>query len=197
MVQDKSSVINGETPNSEKGQPSTRRRLTWAYVAGFVDADGSIMITFQNKKMQYYSVMVEVSQKDPFILHELQKKFGGNVYDYMHKNKKYGDIPNSNWRIQNNIAYDFLVKIRKHLILKRKQADLAIKFQEHIRDWYKNNHKKCKPESGEKRLPQWVLNYREKMRSEMARLNSSKWSKPSSVATTESDDLERGCDSLN
>jgi len=192
----KSPLINGENPPKIKGQPSARRRLTRAYMAGFIDADGSIMITFSNKKKRHYIVAVSISQRDPEILYEIKEKFGGTVVDYKHKNKKYGNIPVCNWRIQGNMAADFLKRIRKHLIIKREQAELAIRFQQHLAKWYKKNHKGFNNKTGEKkRLPERVIQYREKMRMKMAMLNKSKLFKPLPAAETERGDAKWRSDS--
>ncbi len=189
----KPSIINGENPSKKLGQPSRSKRLSLAYTAGFIDADGAIVITrggekskrFKEKR-RWYSIFVTVSQKNPTILYLLQKKYGGNVQIHKRKAIDKNHKLAHTWRIQANQAYKFLKKIYPKLILKKRQARLAMMLQENI--W---KHKNKFANTGG--LPRKILDYREKLRQENKNLN-----KPFTLAETEFEGLlNRVSDSPN
>ena len=165
----------------EIGQPSGRKRLSRAYVAGFVDADGSIVISRSGKKKRWYITFVSVTQKNPKILYLLAEKYGGKVSIH---HKKDNPKVCSTWNVKAGDAYKMLKEIRPKLVLKKEQALIAMKLQENI---VKHRYKFIKVG-----LPKSILDYRESLRQQLKKLNQ-----PFSPAETEFKDPEMGSDSPN
>jgi hypothetical protein len=94
------------------------REIKLAWAAGFIDGEGCISIYHQRG---YYLVLT-VSQKSKKPLLELQKIFGGKLYNV--RNKKYWM-----WTLWGENAVPALVEMLPFLVLKKEQAKLAIKFQ--------------------------------------------------------------------
>lgn len=159
----------------DQRQPSGRRRLSLAYVAGFIDADGAIVISRggdRTHRHKWYNIFVTISQKEPEILYLIQEKYGGLTQ--IHNREKI-DINHKlahTWRIQSNQAYAFLKRIYPKLIIKRQQALLAMRLQENIL-----KHKNKFSNNG---LPVKILEYRESLRQQNKELNQ-----PFSPASTE------------
>jgi hypothetical protein len=165
----------------EIGQPSGRKRLSRAYVAGFIDADGSIVIMRSGKEKRWYVIFVTVTQKNPKILHLLSERYGGKVS--IHHKKDNPKIC-STWNVKAGDAYKMLQEIRPKLVLKREQALIAMRLQENI-----VKHKNKFTKVG---LPKSIIDYRESLRQQLKKLNQ-----PFSPAETEFKDPEMGSDSPN
>lgn len=130
---------------------------TTAYAAGIVDGEGSIVITVRkpNKKSRLKSrshqlgVVVANTRKE--LPEWLKMSFGGFVWP-QRSNRKRGWRVNWTWNIYANKAKEFLKLVLPFLILKKRQAELAIEFQE-IRSNY-GPRSKSKPEE-QLRLYDW------------------------------------------
>ena len=138
--------------------------LERAYLAGFVDADGCIAITKSTKgKYGYCGLSVHITQTKREVLDYWQRKVGlGGIYIMC----KGGDSANTSfqWVIYGKEAEEFIVSILQHLILKRRQADIALVFRKTIG-----------PQGGKGgRLPPHILRKREECRKAIARLNGRK-----------------------
>lgn len=107
------------------------RALKLSYAAGFVDGEGCIRISKRNPRngrSTSYNLLVMVTQKDGEIMDWFYGNFGGMVYL---KNKDtYGSDWIYEWRLNELQAYKFLKELLPFLRYKRKQAELAIQFQE-------------------------------------------------------------------
>ena len=107
-----------------------------SYVAGLVDADGSIIISkirvtkraFDNPS---YRLTVQVTNTYRPVLEMLVRRYGGHICD---KQLSVGSFftrkLHYNWSIGSNLAYKFLKVIQPHLIIKKEQANLGIDFWE-------------------------------------------------------------------
>src|SRR3990167_855180 len=123
-----------------------------AYAAGFFDGEGCVVIAKRIRKRQKtpeYVVVVTISQKVREPLEKLQEMFGGGIYE--NKSAKVWA-----WAIASNPACAFLKKIRRHLWVKRQQADLVIAFQRRF--------------SKRPRVTPKELAYRDAVRAQLARL---------------------------
>lgn len=92
-----------------------------AYAAGFLDGEGYIGI--------YKTLVhVEIDQCREEVITKLHDSFGGNKYlvKRSHRNPKWSDI--HRWRIYGEKAIEFLETCLPYLIVKRKEAEFAIKF---------------------------------------------------------------------
>lgn len=104
-----------------------------AYCAGLIDGEGCIFITRHRRKKYLhehgFGLMVSLNIIELKPIEFLVGVLGGNRYIYI--NKKYNYYMNS-WNMYGRAAADALKKIRKYLIVKKDQADVAIEFQNHL-----------------------------------------------------------------
>lgn len=92
-----------------------------AYVAGFFDGEGSISIKNPGKNTSY-RICISIAQKRPEPLFMIQARWGGSL------NKRDNNI--STLLMFSKKAVSFISDIYPYLVVKRKQAEIAIKFQE-------------------------------------------------------------------
>jgi len=103
-----------------------------AYFAGLIDGDGSIYIykTTPKKKngkvYKYLGVSISIQEHDMSVLVEGQKKWGGNLSTF--NGRGLGKKRVARWALPLSGTEAFLVDIFPYLRIKRKQAELAIKF---------------------------------------------------------------------
>lgn len=92
--------------------------LDTAYLAGFFDGEGCVSCTI------YGSLSVSVGQhaNSSAVLLRFQRRFGGNIAYKQTRNMAY-------WNISGSSAARFLEAVLPFLVVKRKQSELAIKFQ--------------------------------------------------------------------
>lgn len=96
-----------------------------AYVAGLIDGEGCIGIQKSSKHALYYvEVTIGMTSKALPVLTEMQKTFGGSLLKKRSKTDKWEEA--HNWRIGGEGAASFLTRIVPFLMLKRRQAELAI-----------------------------------------------------------------------
>ena len=119
------------------------KAIKLAYTAGIVDGEGSICIVKRRRhginsgRSTQYFILVSVVQKDGSVIDWLKGNFDGNV---VLKNKANdGSDWIYQWRIQDKKAYEFLKLIFPFLLVKKSQAELAIRFQERLKFARKKN----------------------------------------------------------
>lgn len=96
-----------------------------AYVAGLIDGEGCIGIQKNSKHDLYYTeVTIGMTSKALPILMEMKSTFGGGIQKKRDKTDRWEEA--HNWRIGGEGAASFLTKILPFLMLKRRQAELAI-----------------------------------------------------------------------
>ena len=107
------------------------KEIKLAYAAGFLDGEGCIRISKRNPRNGRsisYNLLVNISQKDGEVMDWLYGNFGGIVYL---KNKKADSTDwIYEWRITEKQAFNFLKEVFPFLKYKKKQAELAIQFQQ-------------------------------------------------------------------
>ena len=109
--------------------------LDLAYIAGFLDGDGSIMILTQKKsdmKSPYFVLTITIANTNEKVLFWLKKKIGGNLTTPKNRNIKskiIGWKKIQMWRIREKRAENLVRQLLPYLIIKIKQAKLALKFQ--------------------------------------------------------------------
>lgn len=99
-----------------------------AYIAGFFDGEGSVLIRCNSRKTNYGTtticeLAINLSNNDYEVLKFVRDKLGGRItrrYDRQH--------PHS-LRLESLKAVAFLEAIYPYLITKKKQAEIGIKFQ--------------------------------------------------------------------
>jgi hypothetical protein len=109
----------------------------WAYAAGLVDGDGSINISKERRYDRpnpfYFRVNVRVAQTDMAALIWLKEIFGGCIY---FQNRQRGNRKTCwCWSIRSRkLIVTFLESILPYLKIKQQQAQLCLKFYEHVRN---------------------------------------------------------------
>ncbi len=95
-----------------------------AYTAGIVDGEGCIHL--MKTKSRQYSIRVIVSNTNEWLIQWLKMEYGGVITKRQGKGKRKTVY---RWTIATARAADFLTIILPYLMLKRSQAELALKFQ--------------------------------------------------------------------
>lgn len=109
-----------------------------AYAAGFLDGEGHICIAYMiadpkrpsKTKYERYQLRVNISQGTPEVLHWFKERFGGSVHISTHKRPydKTRTYQRCNWVIGTKAASQFISLVRPYLIVKAKEADIALEF---------------------------------------------------------------------
>jgi hypothetical protein len=97
-----------------------------AYVAAYLDADGSIYMQMHTSKPGQIHLRVRlVAAKYPSTLEAIQGVYGGRLYSYQQTRAGLLGAHSLEWRGGNQIR-SLLQLIGPHIISKRKQADLLL-----------------------------------------------------------------------
>ena len=109
------------------------------YIAGYFDGEGCVTIQL-SKKGKCYSIQVSITSIDFEPLNTIHQIFNGTLI-YLKKSEKCKNWQNIwRWQVVSGDAYNFLITIQPYCILKKKQVDLAIEFQEYLQAT-KNNRR--------------------------------------------------------
>lgn len=112
-----------------------KRELTVAevaYLAAMVDGEGAISILRMRMKRPsgvylHYAVQVRIANTAAVLHDWIQERCGGAVYD--HSASPLGNRkPGYSWHLGGHAARAFLELVRPYLVIKGRQADLALKF---------------------------------------------------------------------
>jgi len=97
------------------------RQTDLAYLAGFFDGEGSVMLSLN--KSQGLSAGVSCSQNTQNVMYLFKRAFGGNVYSYVPKGRKRRIYQ---WRANGQVAIDFINLVHPWLIIKLFVAEEAL-----------------------------------------------------------------------
>ena len=114
------------------------------YVAGLFDGEGWITICKQKLGERgyghysphhvRYQLVAGVGMTHRPIIERLHAQFGGGLFINRSAQKKMPKSrPGYMWKVSSGPAADFLALLVQHLLVKKDEAELAIKFQAHIR----------------------------------------------------------------
>ena len=104
--------------------------VSYEYVAGFVDGEGCISLV-HNGTHKTVTLRISVANTNEEIMQTLHSQFGGYLSKATaHKNKPHWKSRYC-WELNNTQAAQLLYKIKDYLVVKRKQAALAIEFLEY------------------------------------------------------------------
>lgn len=133
------------------------KRTDLAYTAGIIDGEGCISIYhFKSKtSSRGYALVLEVSvtNTNEWLIHWLHFTFGGNVGPMKSKRPRSRDA--FYWRLLSKKAAEFLDLIMPYLKIKKPQAEIGIKFQEH--------HSKHKGRGHSKTQEDWIVEEAERV----------------------------------
>jgi len=107
------------------------KAIKLAYLAGFIDGEGCIMIAKRNPRLEgrinvSYSILLTISQKDGAIMDWLTGNFGGSV---QYKNKERDIYV---WNITHKKAAKVLKEVLPFIKYKRPQIEIAIRLQNRL-----------------------------------------------------------------
>lgn len=105
---------------AQKGLP------TDSYFAGFVDGEGCIGIV-DSYSSSLYHLQLTVSQVKPEVLRLLRRRFSGSVMKSALRSANHRDI--FIWKCESKKAEECLEALIPFLIVKKKQAQLALRFR--------------------------------------------------------------------
>lgn len=98
----------------------------YAWMAGFVDGEGSIGICSVGKNKQY-AAKLTVCNTNKESVDIFTKEFGGKTRLRNYKSeRKIKWKPCYEWQVTNLIALNAISKLRKYLKIKNKQADIVL-----------------------------------------------------------------------
>jgi len=111
--------------------PFPKSETVRGYTAGILDGEGSIMIVkFKNptsKRGYTYQLKVVVVNTNEWLCHWLKMQYEGTIQYKKSKRPQEKDI--YEWRLVSQQAKRFLEYIAPYLIIKKAQAEIAIRFQ--------------------------------------------------------------------
>ena len=127
-----------------------------AYLAGFVDGDGAIMLHTSGKA--YIDVLLSISNTDFAVLKALKELWGGNllvdkVYNPLHK-------PRARLRFSCRAAVVVLQQLEPYLKVKREPCRIALQFADTINPHYRATG-----------VPPQILDLRRNLQKELKKLN--------------------------
>ena len=96
------------------------------YISGFFDGEGYIGIS--KGKRNDYTLRIAISNSNFNMLKLYETKFGGNIRHTKKQGENYKEL--YQWGIDHNNALPFLKYIQNWTVVKRRQVDIAIEFQE-------------------------------------------------------------------
>ena len=170
-----------------------------AYVAGFIDADGCISVSYKTvaaamhgKKVTdratYFNISVYVVQKEMKVVKAFCKQYGGRVSIVKRDRFTY-----YRWGISGKAVISLLESILPYIVEKKEQTEIALEAAKHQAECGRGRYRAgCE---GTQPLSEHDLEYRKAMWLRMKELNTCHKSR--AAATTKSNDPEKGSDSLN
>ena len=150
------------------------RGIKASYIAGLFDGEGYVAIkrTKPRPKDRHkgyndtYQVYAGINMCDPQVIKMLADRFDGGVYSLARKNPKHRTL--YSWMITSTRALKFLKTIRRYLIIKAKEVDVAFEFQEHLINSQKNIKRDAK--GRRTKIDDVSIAYRESMRQKLSSL---------------------------
>lgn len=109
--------------------PQEEEIKKWAYLGGILDGEGTIQVNKKNNKgnkSPAYSIAVEVGNTDKRLIDWLEQKFGGGTW--FEESKKANWKDKHTWTVTGYNAHKLLSKVKDNLLLKKEQAEIAIRF---------------------------------------------------------------------
>lgn len=143
-----------------------------AYIAGIFDGEGTVCIHIQAKKRipwGTHTLQIAVANTNRNVIDFIVKFFPRKISIQRSRNPKWRTA--FRWSLSGKRASDFLKMILPFLIIKKNQAVLGIQFEDNKRSFRGMNSGGRKPASYRRHIPKQELDFREKCRIEMQKLN--------------------------
>lgn len=123
-------------PARSKAQQRLMAAEEAAYIAGFIDGEGSIGIVAHNKpgniagkdrRTPHYRLVISVTNRDLAVLRWINERCGGSCFEKLRRNAKWA--PAFELRITNrDDALALLMAIKPYIKIKARQVELALAF---------------------------------------------------------------------
>jgi hypothetical protein len=139
------------------------------YLAGLFDGEGYITINkfqYPNSTHTRYQLICGINMTNPAGIEVAQELFGGTIHFQERRNPNHKNL--HAWVLGSQMAAKFLAKVRPHLLVKRKEAELGLVFQNHI-DVTKRGHRTV-IDGKRRNYPTEIMEYREGVYREMQAL---------------------------
>jgi len=164
-----------------KSQDNQREAILFSYLAGIIDGEGTIRIgannppaKWPNRNIVYYA-SIGLGMTDKAVIELFAKKFGGNLRKECVPNRK---IVYRWGTCGSKVVPEIIKRLLPYLIVKKKQAELVIKFcEERKTTGFRRN----------KKLPISELQRREEFYWKVKKLNA-----VGAPATTKQEDTREG-----
>ena len=168
--------------DAEGGDKSIYRLPGLGYLAGFVDAEGSLMIaksTDRRYRRPHYRARISIGNTDRAVLEDLRRTYGGILANQPSREVGWKDAYQLVWT--NGMIDWILPRLSLHLRIKRRQAQVLMDFVRHVRGTRQGRQGK----NGRffAPLPAEIIAQREAFRGLMRQLNA-KGTSPSARART-------------
>ena len=98
--------------------------VEWAYAAGFIDGEGSILIAVTHKQAQRMTPRISLGSSDLEVLMWLRERFGGSI----HARAQHVNLKIYAWQLSARLAETFIKGCLPHLIVKKREAEMVLKF---------------------------------------------------------------------
>ncbi len=129
-----------------KPKPSKNGRGTFIiWLAGFIDGEGAISVcraTIRREKREInpiHTVAVDICNTNYEVLKKIKKELGaGKIQAYSPKNRLKKGKTVYHWRATRRQVLPLLQAVYPYLVLKKEQAYLTIRLQQHIMEYSKN-----------------------------------------------------------
>lgn len=126
-----------------------RDLIIWS--AGFLDGEGYVCIArdvSKHRRWVNFHLTLSASQREREPLDRLKELFGGSIFHY-----KLLGIVYWRWSLHSKNAAQVLRDTLPYLTVKREVAELAVRFQGQLTQWYEKY--------GRKGYPDWIVAARE------------------------------------
>jgi len=120
------------------------KREKFIYLAGFLDGEGSITgwCAKEQKKRGVYNLKIYTTSTNKEVTEWIKSNFGGLIYVNRSPSRKPHWKTSYIWCIERPKTKEFLEQILPYLIIKKKQAEVALKLRETFSKRYRNLPKK-------------------------------------------------------
>lgn len=100
-----------------------------SYAAGFLDGEGCIGIQCTlHEERAYYGLHVQINNVNEDVINWLWQNYSGGYKSTRKSDVNKNRQQSYSWDIQSEPAYQFLQKVYRYAIVKRKQVELAFSF---------------------------------------------------------------------
>jgi len=130
------STTAGQSSETQIAGPEVRRpEISGEYLAGFVDAEGALMIgrskSRRANKFQYHA-RVTLSNTNREVLEDIQRTYSGMLFDPIPQKAEWKQPHVLIWTGES--AEGFVGCVFPYLRVKRRQASVLLRFSRHLRE---------------------------------------------------------------